>query len=152
MDEYIYRGCAGWTFFPSLQNLKPFSRLGSKGKAALRATYHPLWFASLLTTVESVGHDFSSSLQMQRNKRMLQLACIQGFMYIESLSFASFTDTSTLMAWNIRYSKDAAFCAHFSVSLKYLRVKDQHANVSGWEQRTFSVCCKCHAHAMICFG
>ena len=128
--------------FTCQQNLEPFWRLGRKSKAALRATYYPLGLASLLTTVGSVGHDLSSFLQMQRSSL--------GFMYW-ILFFASVTDTSTLMAWNIRQGKNAAFRPDLSVSLAYLPVKGQHANVSGWEHRIFSVCCM-SCHSMICFA
>ena len=112
------------------------TRLRRRPRTTMQNLDYPLWFASLLTTVGSVGHDFSSSLQMQRGNKMLQLASSLGFMYW-ILFFASFTDTSTLMAWNIRQSKDAAFCPKLSVSLAYLPFKGQHANVSGWEQKHF---------------
>ena len=144
-----YRLCR-LNIFTCQQNLEPFWRLGRKSKAALRATYYSLGLASLLTTVDSVRHDFSSSLQMQRDKKMLQLASSLGFMYW-ILFFASFTDTNTLMAWNIRHGKNAAFCLNVSVPLAYLPVKGQHANVSGWEHRIFSVCCM-SCHSMICFA
>ena len=49
---------------------------------------------------------------MQGDKTMLKLASSLGFMY-RILFFASVTDTSTLMAWNIRQSKDDAFSSNF---------------------------------------
>ena len=85
----------------------PFEDLATNRKLP-----YPLGFASLLTTVDSVRHDFSSSLQMQGDKTMLKLASSLGFMY-RILFFASVTDTSTLMAWNIRQSKDDAFSSNF---------------------------------------
>ena len=128
-------GYAGWTFLLVSRIWNPFEDL-----AANRKLPYPLGFASLLTTVDSVRHDFSFSLQMQGDKTMLKLASSLGFMYW-ILFFASVTDISTLMAWNIRQSKDDAFSSNLLLSLAYLSVKGQNTNVSGWEQRIFSVWC-----------